>query len=71
VGLLLVSTQPIYAEDSAGFGKMADVLPDGKFGLRISCVGELLAQSILRGSIGPGKSCRHHHPQGSGLETEI
>jgi hypothetical protein len=46
-GLLLVSTQPIYAEDSPGLEKMAEMSPTGKFGLRISCVDELLAQSIL------------------------
>jgi len=47
VGLLLVSTRPIYAEDSAGFGKWLDVLPDGKIWPATSCVGELLAQSTF------------------------
>jgi hypothetical protein len=40
VGLLLVSTQPFYAQESSGFEKIADVSPDGKFGLRISCSSE-------------------------------
>jgi hypothetical protein len=36
VGLLLVSTQPIHAQESAAFEKIRDVSPDGKFALRIS-----------------------------------
>jgi hypothetical protein len=40
VGLLFVSTQAIYAQESPGFEKIADLSPDGKYGLRISCVGE-------------------------------
>jgi len=40
VGWLLVWTQAIYAKDSPTFQKIADVSPDGKFGLRISRVGE-------------------------------
>jgi hypothetical protein len=40
VGLLLVSTQPFYAQESSGFEKIADVSPDGKFGLCISCSSE-------------------------------
>jgi hypothetical protein len=33
VDLLLVSTQSNHAEDSPGFEKIADVSPDGKFGV--------------------------------------
>jgi len=40
VGLLLVSTQLIYAQESPAFEKIRGVSPDGKFGLRISCNGE-------------------------------
>jgi hypothetical protein len=40
VGLLFVSAQPIHAQESPGLEKIADVSPDGKFGVRISCVGE-------------------------------
>jgi len=40
VGLLLVSTHPIYAEGSPAFEKIRDVSPDGKFGLRIACSSE-------------------------------
>ena len=40
LGLLLLLTQPNYAEESPGFEKIRDVSPDGKFGVRISCVGE-------------------------------
>ena len=38
--MLLVSTQPFYAQESSGFEEIADVSPDGKFGLRISCSSE-------------------------------
>jgi hypothetical protein len=37
LGLLLVSTQPMYAQESPAFEKVRDVSPDGKFALRISC----------------------------------
>lgn len=37
MGLLLLSTQPIYAEDSPGFETIRDVSPGGKFAVRISC----------------------------------
>jgi hypothetical protein len=37
VGLLLVSTRPIYAQESQAFEKIRDVSPDGKFAVRISC----------------------------------
>ena len=37
---LLILVQPNYAEDPPGFEKIADVSPDGKFGVRISCIGE-------------------------------
>jgi hypothetical protein len=36
VGLLFVSTQPIYAQGSPAFEKIRDISPDGKFALRIS-----------------------------------
>jgi len=37
VGLLFVSTQSIYAQESPAFEKIRDVSPDGKFALRIFC----------------------------------
>ncbi len=37
---LLILVQPNYAEDPPGFEKIADVSPDGKFGVRISRIGE-------------------------------
>jgi hypothetical protein len=40
VGLLLVSTHSIYAQESPVFEKIRDVSPDGKFGLRSWCTGE-------------------------------
>jgi len=40
VGLLLVSTHPIYAEDSPAFEKIRDFSPDAKFAVRISCSSE-------------------------------
>jgi hypothetical protein len=40
VGLLLVSTPPIYVRESSGFEKLAEASPDEKFGVLISCVGE-------------------------------
>jgi len=40
VGLLFVSTHPIYAQGSPAFEKIRDVSPDGKFALRISCSSE-------------------------------
>ncbi len=40
MGLLLLSTQPIYAQESPAFEKIRDVSPDGKFALRISCSSE-------------------------------
>jgi hypothetical protein len=40
VGWLLVSTPPIYAQESLGFEKIADVSSAEEFGVRISCVGE-------------------------------
>jgi hypothetical protein len=40
VGSLLISTQPIYAQESPAFEKICDVSPDGKFALRISCSSE-------------------------------
>jgi hypothetical protein len=40
LGLLLVSLLPIYAEESAGFEKIRDVSPDGKFAVRIFCSSE-------------------------------
>jgi hypothetical protein len=40
VGLLLLSTQSIYAQESPALEKIRDVSPDGKFALRISCSSE-------------------------------
>lgn len=40
MGLLLVSTQPIYAQESPAFEKVRDVSPDGKFAVRILCSAE-------------------------------
>lgn len=40
LGLLLVSPQPIFAEESPAFEKIRDVSPAGKFGVRISCSAE-------------------------------
>jgi hypothetical protein len=40
VGLLFVSTQSIYVQESPAFEKIRDVSPDGKFALRISCTSE-------------------------------
>jgi hypothetical protein len=40
VGLLLVSTHSIYAQESPTFEKIGDISPDGKFALRSSCSGE-------------------------------
>jgi hypothetical protein len=37
VGLLLVSTEQNYAQESPAFEKIRDVSPDGKFAVRISC----------------------------------
>jgi hypothetical protein len=37
VGLLVVTTQSIYAQESPAFEKIRDVSPDGKFAVRISC----------------------------------
>ncbi len=37
---LLILVQPNCAEDPPGFEEIADVSPDGKFGVRISCIGE-------------------------------
>ena len=37
MGLLLVSTRPIYAQESPAFEKIRDASPDGKFALRILC----------------------------------
>jgi hypothetical protein len=39
VGLLFVSTRPIYAQESP-VSKIRDVSPDGKFAVRISCSSE-------------------------------
>ena len=44
VGLLLVSTQSIYAQESPGFEKIRDVSPDG---LRISCSSEPADPDII------------------------
>jgi hypothetical protein len=41
VGLLFVSTRPIYAQESPAFEKIRDVSPDGNFAVRISCSSEL------------------------------
>ena len=38
--MLLVSPQPIFAEESPGFEKIRDVSPDGKFAVRILCSAE-------------------------------
>jgi hypothetical protein len=38
VGWLLISTPPIYAQESAKFEKIPDISLDKKFGVRISCV---------------------------------
>ena len=35
LGLLLIFTQPIYAEESAASEKIRDISPDGKFAMRI------------------------------------
>ena len=40
MGLLLVSTLPIYAQESPAFEEIRDVSPDGKFDLHISCSSE-------------------------------
>jgi len=40
MGLLLFSTLPIYAQESAVLENVADVSLDRKFGARISCVAE-------------------------------
>jgi hypothetical protein len=40
VGLLLVSTPSVYAQESAAVEKIRDVSPDGKFARRVSCNGE-------------------------------
>jgi hypothetical protein len=40
VGLLFVWTQPIHAQESAGFEKIRDVSPEGKFGVRVFCSSE-------------------------------
>jgi hypothetical protein len=40
VGLFLVSTQPIYVQESRAFEKIQDVSSDGKFALLISCRSE-------------------------------
>lgn len=40
MGLLFVSTQLIYAQESPAFEKIRDVSPDGQFALRISCSSE-------------------------------
>jgi hypothetical protein len=40
LGLLLLSTQLSYAEETARFEKIRDVSPDGKFAVRISCSSE-------------------------------
>jgi hypothetical protein len=40
VGWLLISTPPIFAQESPVFEKIRDLSPDGKFALRISCIGE-------------------------------
>jgi hypothetical protein len=40
VGLLLVWTQPIHAQESSAFEKIRDVSPDGKFAVRVSCSSE-------------------------------
>jgi hypothetical protein len=40
VGLLFVSTQSIYAQESPAFEKIQDVSADGKFALLISCRSE-------------------------------
>jgi hypothetical protein len=40
VGLLFVSTQPIYAQESPAFEKIRDVSPDLKFAARLSCSSE-------------------------------
>jgi hypothetical protein len=68
VGWLLVSTQPIYVQESPGFEKIADLPLDQRFRVRIPCVGDsedhfeepassMFTQSILS--------------QRSGLKTEI
>ena len=40
MGWLLISTPPIYAQESPAFEKIRDVSPDGKFAVRISCSSE-------------------------------
>ena len=40
MGWLLISTAPIFAQESPAFEKIRDVSPDGKFALRISCSSE-------------------------------
>jgi hypothetical protein len=40
VGLLLVSTPLVYAQESAAFEKICDVSSNGKFARRILCNGE-------------------------------
>jgi hypothetical protein len=40
VGLPLVSSTSIHAQEAPAFEKIRDVSPDGKFALRISCNGK-------------------------------
>jgi hypothetical protein len=40
LGLLLISTLPIYAQKSSGFGKLAEHSPDQEFFVRISRAAE-------------------------------
>jgi hypothetical protein len=43
--------QPSYAQESAGFEKIRDVSPDGKFAVRISCSSELEDPSNIDSSL--------------------
>jgi hypothetical protein len=49
VGLLLISAQPIYAEESRRFEKLAEVLPVEESGGGISCAGEPDAYELEAG----------------------
>jgi hypothetical protein len=74
VGLLLVSTPPIYVRESSGFEKLAEASPDEKFGVLISCVGESKGPFEEENSfegIGRSMPTQSMLPQRSELETEI
>jgi hypothetical protein len=74
VGLLLVLTPPIYTQEPSGFEKLAEVLEDEKFDVRISYVGETegyFEQEDSFEGIGRCMLMQSIRPQRSGLQTEI